>query len=508
MLVHTLSSCKPMRSYTLLAPLLCLATGLSAQVSYFTATLDSAQEVPPNASTARGWGIVRFDAATNGVRIVVRAEGLTGVAAHLHTGVVGANGPVTVGLTFNGSEWTGAGTLSAANAAALLAAGTYLNVHTAANPGGEIRGQVVVPTTTRMTTVLSGANEVPPNGSTATGEAVAFLHEPDNRISYVVNTNGLVNVVAAHIHIGPAGANGPVIHNLMGGAGNYCGVSDRLTAAQLTAAKADGLYFNVHTAALPGGEVRGQLEVNVGDFVAAMDGTQEVPPNASTAFGSTCGVVNPNKTISYLMTTAGMTGVAAHYHRAPAGSNGPVVVGFSGGPSVWSGTSVALTAANLADLRGGLWYANAHSAAFPGGEVRGQVRTATLPTTYGAACANSGGGRSNIGSNGAPCLGSTFDVTLRGATPTVPAVFSLGASRDSVLGLPLPFELTIASAPGCYLYHDLLLTFATATDTRGCANFGVPIPLSPSLRGSHFYFQWFMIDGGLKSSNALDALLQ
>lgn len=488
--------------------MVCFVSGLSAQVAYLTATLDGAQEVPPVSTSARGWGIVRFDATTNVVRIVVRAEGLTGSAAHLHLGAAGLNGGVLVGLAFNGTEWTGTGTLSAANAAALQAAGCYLNVHTAANPGGEIRGQVVSASTTRLSAVLNGASEVPPNGSTATGEAVAFLHEPDNRISYVVTSTGLVGVTAAHIHSGVAGTNGPVIHGLTGSAGNYCGVSDRLTAAQLAAAKSAGLYFNIHTAANPGGEIRGQIQVNDGDFMAAMDGSQEVPPVATAALGSTRAVVNPNGSVSYNVATTGLTGTAAHFHRAPSGSNGPVVVNFTGGPTTWSGTSAVLAPTALADLRGGLWYANVHTAANPGGEIRGQVSAAKLPVPFGGACANSGGGRSSIGSTGAACLGNNFTVTLRGATATVPAVFSLGVSRDATLGLPLPLELSIAGAPSCYLFHDLVLTANTATDTTGCASFAVPIPLSPPLRGNHFYFQWFMLDGSLRSSNALDAVVQ
>jgi hypothetical protein len=48
-------------------------------------------------------------------------------------------------LATDGTRFSGSGTLSAANMAGLLAGQTYLNVHTAANPGGEIRGQVPEP---------------------------------------------------------------------------------------------------------------------------------------------------------------------------------------------------------------------------------------------------------------------------------------------------------------------------------------------------------------------------
>ncbi|MEZ5964572.1 MAG: CHRD domain-containing protein [Planctomycetota bacterium] len=487
-----------------------LATTAAAQATYFTASLDGAQEVPPVTTSARGWGIVRFDTASNQVRIFLHTDGLVNAtAAHLHAGPVGINGGVLVPLSSsNGSDWTGSGTLSAANAALLLAGDTYLNAHTPVNPGGEIRGQVVLPTATRMTAILDGAQEVPPNGSTATGVGIAFLHEPDDRIVYTVRTQGLVNVTAAHFHVGAAGVAGPVLEALNGGPTDYCGVTRRLTASEVAAAKADGLYFNVHTTTFPGGEIRGQIRVNVGDFRAVLSGANEVPPVVTNAFGSGCLTVNPDATVTYEVSTSGLVGTAGHIHRAPIGLNGSVIVPFAGGPTVFSGTSSAQTAAALTDARSGLWYVNVHTAANPGGEIRGQVEAARLPTPFGGACANSNGGRSQIGSSGFPCLGATFEVTLSGGAATAPAVFTLGANRDTALGLPLPLELGLVGAPTCFLFHDLAVSVVLATDATGCARFPLGVPLVPTLRGGHLYAQWFLLDQGLRASNALDMQLQ
>ena len=88
---------------------------------------------------------MRFDAGTGLVRIFLFHENLTGAptAAHLHQAAAGVNGPVIVPLAAAGANsFTGSQVLTAAQAAALTSAGTYVNVHTAANPGGEIRGQV------------------------------------------------------------------------------------------------------------------------------------------------------------------------------------------------------------------------------------------------------------------------------------------------------------------------------------------------------------------------------
>lgn len=503
----TFSLCtKPMLRCSLVVAV-ALATGVSAQ-TYFTATLDGAQEVPPVITSARGWGIVCL-APGNQVTIFLHTQGLTATAAHLHAAPAGSNGGVIVGLsTTNGIDWTGSATLSAADAAALQSSGTYLNAHTAANPGGETRGQVVAPAVTRIGALLSAAQEVPPNGSTATGTGVAFLHEPDNRIVYSVRTTGLVNVTAAHVHRAPAGVNGGVLEGLTGGPNDYCGVTRRLTAVELVAAKADGLYFNVHTAANPGGEIRGQMLVNVGDLRSALSGAQEVPPVVTAAFGSGAFTVNPDNTVSYQVATSGLTATAGHIHRAPAGSNGPVIIGFAGGPTTFSGVSTAQSAAALTDGRTGLWYSNVHTGANPGGEVRGQVGIATLPTSFGGACANSSGTVSQIGSDGFPCVGTSFGVTLSGAAAGAPAIMTLGVSRTTLFGLSLPLELSVAGAAGCYLFHDFVVSVTLATDAMGCARLPLAVPLVPPLRGGHVYAQWLVVDAGLRTSNALDLLVQ
>ena len=119
-----------------------LAASAAAQIQYYSAYLDGAQEVPANASAGHGFGVVRFDAGTNGVQLFCYHTGLTSnaVAGHLHLGAAGINGGVIVGMTQTApNTWTGSGVLTAPQAAALAAAGTYLNIHTTNFGGGEIR---------------------------------------------------------------------------------------------------------------------------------------------------------------------------------------------------------------------------------------------------------------------------------------------------------------------------------------------------------------------------------
>lgn len=106
---------------------------------------------------------------------------------------------------------------------------------------------------------LSGGNEVPPVVTDATGEGF-FRVERDGSIQGKVTTQGLA-ATAAHIHEGASGSNGPVILPLARTAENEWAVppGTRLSDAQLSTYRAGGLYVNVHSAAYPGGEIRGQL---------------------------------------------------------------------------------------------------------------------------------------------------------------------------------------------------------------------------------------------------------
>ena len=107
--------------------------------------------------------------------------------------------------------------------------------------------------------MLSGANEVPPVTTSASGDGTISVAD-DGTVSGSVTTKG-VQGTAAHIHIGAAGKNGPVIVPFTKDGDTYkAPAGAKLNADQLTAFKSGELYVNVHSAANPGGEIRGQLK--------------------------------------------------------------------------------------------------------------------------------------------------------------------------------------------------------------------------------------------------------
>ena len=107
--------------------------------------LKGASEVPANNSTASGTGSISV-AADKSVSGNITTSGIEGKMAHIHTGAAGANGPVVVGLTKDGDNgWTvpAGAKFTDEQYAAYVAGGLYVNVHSAAHPGGEIRGQLL-----------------------------------------------------------------------------------------------------------------------------------------------------------------------------------------------------------------------------------------------------------------------------------------------------------------------------------------------------------------------------
>lgn len=106
---------------------------------------------------------------------------------------------------------------------------------------------------------LSGAQEVPPNTSSATGRSTLWIGA-DKTVGGGVTVTGMA-ATAAHIHEAPAGANGPVVVPLtkISDTAFAAPAGASLTDAQYASFMAGKLYVNVHSAAYPGGEVRMQL---------------------------------------------------------------------------------------------------------------------------------------------------------------------------------------------------------------------------------------------------------
>ena len=231
---------------------------IRGQIVQFNALLDAKQEVPANLSTGSGWVTATIDPFANIINYYIFYEGLSGavVNAHFHGNALhGVGSGVKAAIPFGPSPMIGTVAYAQDDEPALLSGRMYVNLHTAANPGGEVRGQFV-PTIVP----IDRTQEVPPTAATTSAAfAMVAVDELNNTLSYDERVIALSAAqTAAHIHgYTVPGLNSGVVHAQAVGAQVinswiYGAVNEDNVRNGLT-------YFNIHTTAFPGGEIRGQL---------------------------------------------------------------------------------------------------------------------------------------------------------------------------------------------------------------------------------------------------------
>jgi hypothetical protein len=388
-----------------------LATAL-----HFTVDLNSAQEVPVNATTGTGTGVFVLTPDRTQMDYVIAYQGLSGVLSaggHVHVGVQGVSGGVVRAIAKSGDpaanvvrdSWKvtdSSQPLTSALVDSAVAGKLYVNFHTTANPGGEIRGQLILVGGTGFSASLEANKQVPPVTADGRGVAYVVLNSARTEARYAVTYYGLTGILSAggHFHTGGVSATGPVIKGIASSGGpaaaTISGVWKSTDATQpLTLARAESLlagkvYVNFHTAANPGGEIRGQVDMTTGiGFDVVMDGSQQNPAVVASGQGSGYAILNGERNdLHYRFTYYGLSGpltAGGHFHVGGRGRNGGVVkgIGLAGDPAAnsvegdWASSAATqpLTDALKDSLIAGSIYANFHTAANPGGEVRGQLGT-------------------------------------------------------------------------------------------------------------------------------------
>ncbi len=364
-----------------------LAVHFSAFATSYSlsATIDGTQEVPASGSAGIGSMVGNYNDVTNILTYTISYAGLgTVTAMHFHgNAAAGSNAGVKAGITVAASPISGNVTVAEADEAAMLAGMWYINIHTSAFAGGEIRGQVAAaPITHILSAVINEAQEVPASGSAATGSMIGTYNTTTNVLSYIISYSGLTPT-AMHFHgNAAAGANAGVKAGITVVPSPISGTV--MVAEVDEAAVLGGMwYINIHTAAFPGGEIRGQVAaaiITTYSLSATINAAQEVPTNASTATGSMTGHYdNSTNILSYNIPYSGLgTVTAMHFHgNAAAGSNAGVKAGITVAASPVIG-NVTIAKVDEAAMLAGMWYINIHTSAFAGGEIRGQMASTVL----------------------------------------------------------------------------------------------------------------------------------
>lgn len=156
---------------------------------------------------------------------------------------------------------------------------------------------------------LSGANEVPPVATSASGQAVIEVNRSGTEVTYSISAAGIENVTQAHIHLGGAAENGGVVAFLLDARDSpiSAGESTEIASGTLTEADLIGslegasfmelvdalangnAYVNVHTEAHPPGEIRGQINSDEDPsstvFTVTVANKTGEHPNSDRGFG-------------------------------------------------------------------------------------------------------------------------------------------------------------------------------------------------------------------------------
>jgi mono/diheme cytochrome c family protein len=233
----------------------------------FTVTLSPGQIYPAPASTASGTATVTVNLVTGAVSGKVMLTGVTATAVNLYEGFAGMTGGSLVMLTQNtmtAGEWdlSASAMLTADQVTALLEGGLYIQALSAANPGGEIRGQLTPANITVVWTLLSGGQEVPPVTIAAAGVAATTVDSIANTVSVYILSTGVTDATAAELDTGATGKVGTKLVALTKGTvnmGSWSVAMSPITAGDVSNFNNGMWYLNVLTPADPNGAIRGQV---------------------------------------------------------------------------------------------------------------------------------------------------------------------------------------------------------------------------------------------------------
>lgn len=371
----------------LLCGLTLTATAQQAFVMTHKAILLAENEIPATDSKGYGIAIMKVDYAsmTMEYRISITNLGEPVTGAHFHLAADDTTGPVVHGIVWASDAQTVSGTwqMTEELLTQLETSNIYLNIHTATNPNGAIRGQVEG--VANGTVLMFGAYEVPQVVTSGFGVALLFINPSARTAVYAGFWQGLSGpATMAHFHRGSVGQNGPVLEpiTLIEGVGAI-GVWADLTQEELNDLANGNIYMNVHTEANPDGEIRGQVQV-IETYGLALSPQNESPAvTGSDALGT--GIVGVTREVNGTYSVVGdfvvhgTTGpiTMAHFHRGGAGNNGQVISALAENdttPGHWEAPAgLVFETADLERLHTGRVYANFHTTANPDGELRGQL---------------------------------------------------------------------------------------------------------------------------------------
>lgn len=372
----------------------------------FSSMLDGKQAGQDSSVKAKGVMGIKLNEAMDTAWVYAAFTNLSGpiTGADFHAAGRGSIGTPQLSIMpwLKGNSITTVwGPLAKTTVDSLLRGEFYVDIHTAAHPEGEIRGQVELERDLQFVAEIGGASESPAVVTGAQGRGYFQLSADDSTLSawVVYGQPGETEedaLTMAHFHVGNPGEDGPVGIELTGdtAAGMIAARKSLVSPMNMTsedfvaALKASRVYINFHSKKHGSGLMRGQLL-----------------PRHDRAFpiqlaGTGAGIQGKGLAIAWitpdngnLMVRASFTGLtgpvtAAHFHKGnavavPIDNSDISADGINANIHLDSVTTAGFSARTfIDDLVSGAIYLNLHTAENPGGEIAG---TAILPSRIGSA---------------------------------------------------------------------------------------------------------------------------
>ena len=428
----------------------------TAQI-HFTAAIDGTQQVPQVTTSATGTG--SFDLSEDFTRLTyfvsyqgMSSAGVTGTFFIGQPGISGTaagnlNAPAAASGTFSG-VWrsTDPDPFTRAIAESLLSGNVYVGFLNANNPGGEIRGQLILGTSLHFEVVCSGSQEVPSVSENGGGTGVFVLDPTRTELDYWVTYQGLSGSLTSggELRTGSPGTNGPAVKDIASAGyppsatfkGSWKSAdSQPLTRALVDSMIAGKVYLNFPTLAHGDGEIRGQLILKGGTgFIASIDGSQETPPAMTNASATVSFILDDShNSVTYSLSYFGPSGTLGMIHSGSSGENGASVK-----------TLIADGSASAATISGS-WTPSDPAEEFTP-NMADLLLTGQLYIELGAAAGSAIRGQINLTTG----IGLTAQLSARQDVP--PTVVSNGTGTSSVILSPdrqsVSYSLTFLNLTG------------------------------------------------------------
>jgi len=335
--------------------------------------LDEAQEVPPTGSFANGCGVAELSSDGTQLSVSIEHDVQSATGGDIHLAPPGVDGGMVFSFADANSPINEVWSIDTVSVKSLLNSQLYANIHSTANSDGEVRGQFKRDSVV-FNSLLDGAqaNGGAGTGSTAVGFAVWQLSADQSQLTVYVE-HDIASPTDGHIHYGVPGVEGPIAYGFTSAA-SPISETWNLDPDDVDSLLNNGLYVNIHTAAFPSGEIRGQIEKEPIQFSFVMDQSQEnlCAGSGSTAIGvgqSTLKPFGKEMTISATHNVSSASG--AHIHQAPACADGGIV--FTLGTASPINGFWYLTRTDIINYLQKELYLNIHSTPFPDGAIRSQL---------------------------------------------------------------------------------------------------------------------------------------